>query len=166
MDTVQPRHTRTTILTSRTPTCRHLLLWRVTYRIPRTTATLPLKDVEEAEPVADLVRGATTLIVIGNGAAGDGICEDVAAVFLEDAAGFVGAGRGGEVANAEETPAEVGEKVDIQIGVIAFAEGCSWLAVLACEIICGLAVCRCLKVLCVRYGLSGWQYVPGFIVLS
>ena len=124
MHIVQPGHIRTTILSSRTPARRHALLWRIGDGIPGAAAALALEDVEKAEPVADFVGGAAALIVVCGGAAGDGVGEDVATVFFECGTGSRGAGRGGEVADAEKAAAEVGEEIDVQVDVCAFAEGC------------------------------------------
>lgn len=60
VDTIQPRHSGTTILSTRTPTRGHPLDRRIADRVARATAALPLEDVEEAEPVAHLVGGSTT----------------------------------------------------------------------------------------------------------
>lgn len=121
MDTIQPRRTRTAILARRTPTRRRLLQRRITHAIPAPTARLPLKHMEQAEPMPNLMRRAAPLIVVRRRPAGHGLREDVAAVLVVGAAarGSVG----GEVADAEQAAAEVREEVDVQVGVGAFAEG-------------------------------------------
>ena len=61
--------------------------------------------------MADLMRGRAAEIEVRGGAAGEGVSEDIAAVLVE---GGGTAGRvGGEVADAEEAAAEVGEEVDV-----------------------------------------------------
>ena len=121
MNVIQPGHTRATILASRTPTRGNFLDRGIADRVARTRAALPLKNMKEAKPMPDLVRRRAALVVVRHAAAGHAAGEDVATVLVVGAA--AGGGVGGEVADAEEAAAEVGEEVDVEAAVGAFAQG-------------------------------------------
>lgn len=121
MDTVQPRRTGAAILARRTSARRRLLQWRITHAIPAPTARLTLENMEQTEPMPDLMRRAATLVVIRCRPARHGLSEDIASVLVVGAT--AGGGVGGEIADAEETAAEVGEEVDVKVGVGTFAQG-------------------------------------------
>lgn len=111
MNVIQPRLIRATILTSWASTRGNLLDRGIADRIARPGAALPLEDMEETEPMTDLVRRRAALVVIRHAAAGHAAGEDVAAVLVVGAC--TGSGIGGEVADAEEAAAKIGEEVDV-----------------------------------------------------
>ena len=83
MNVIQARLIRATILTRRASARRHLLDRSVTDRVSSPGARLSLEDVEEAKPVARLVRSRAAEIIAGSASAWDRIGEDVTAVLLE-----------------------------------------------------------------------------------
>lgn len=113
MNTVQPRNGRAAILARGAPTGGNFLNGRIRDRVAGSGTRLALENVEKTEPMADLVRSGAAKVVVGGTTAWDGVGEHVAAIFQEGGAGSVSAGGGGEVADAEEAAAEVGEEVDV-----------------------------------------------------
>ena len=77
--------------------------------------------MEQPEPVPNLVRRRPALVIIRHVAPRQAPRQHIAPVLLEGRAPLGGVG--GEVADAEEAVAEVGEEVDVQVGVVAFAQG-------------------------------------------
>lgn len=77
--------------------------------------------MEETEPMPDFMGSGTTLVERCSCSTGDGLRQDIASVLV--VGGATGGGVGWEVADAEEAAAEVGEIVDVEIFVGAFAEG-------------------------------------------
>lgn len=75
----------------------------------------------------DLVGGGAAKVEGHSGATGEGVSEDVATVLVEGGGARVDVC--GEIADAEEAAAQVGEEVDVQVGVVTLAEGGLHLAV-------------------------------------
>lgn len=82
---------------------------------------LTLKHMKQPEPMPNLMRRRPALVIIRHVAPRQAPRQDIAPILLEGRA----APRcvGGEVADAEEAVAEVGEEVDVQVGVVALAQG-------------------------------------------
>lgn len=70
--------------------------------------------------MADLVRRGAALVVVRSGPARNRLSENVASIFVVSLG--AGGGVGGEVANAEQAAAEVGEEIDVQVLVGSLAE--------------------------------------------
>ena len=87
VNVIQPSHIRTAILAARAPACRHLLDRRIRHRVPSTSTSLPLENMEETEPVAYFVGGRAPEVVVCGTASWNAIGEDVAAVFFEGGGG-------------------------------------------------------------------------------
>lgn len=98
MNIIQPGRKRATVLTRRTPARRRSLQWRITHAIAAPDAGAPLEDMEQSEPMANLMGRGTALIERGGGSTGDGLRQHVAAVLI--VGGAAGGGVGGEVADA------------------------------------------------------------------
>ena len=120
MDVVQPCLIRAAVLASRASACGNLLDRSVAHGISSASAALALEDMEQTEPVADLMCCTTALVIIGYVTSGDAAGKDVAAVLVIRAAARRGVGR--EIANSQKAATEVGEKVDVKAGVGALAE--------------------------------------------
>ena len=121
VDAVQPSIAGTTVLAGRTSRGSRALKRCIGDGISSAGARLALKDVEETEPMADLMGCRSTLVIVGGGASGYRLGEDIAAVLVEG--GVPRRYVRGEVANPEESAAEVGEEVDVQVGVSTFSKG-------------------------------------------
>ena len=77
--------------------------------------------MEQSEPMPNLMRRRPALVIIRHVAPRQAPRQDIAPILLE---GRAPPRRiGGEVADAEEAVAEVGEEVDVQVGVVALAQG-------------------------------------------
>ena len=135
MDTIKPCLVWAAILTGRASACGNLLNWGVAHGIPSTTAALTLEDMEQTEPVADLMCCTPTLIIIGYISSRDAAGEHIAAVLVIGAAAWRGVG--GKIANPQEATAKVREEVDVKAGVSAFTEGWFHLRIIiaSCPII-------------------------------
>lgn len=70
----------------------------------------------------NLMSSSATQVEVRGRTTRDGVSKNVAAILVEGG-GARGSGAGGEVADAEEASTEVGEEVDVQVGIGPFAEG-------------------------------------------
>ena len=120
MNIIQTGRIRATVLARRAPARWGALDRGIAHEVPVSGAGGPLEDMEETEPMSDLMGGGTTQVERCSGSAGDGLLQDIASVLL--VGGATGGGVGWEVADAEEAAAEVGEEVHVEVFVGAFAE--------------------------------------------
>lgn len=132
MNGIQTRHAGARVLVSGASAGAGRLSWRIVDAVTGAAAAAALENVQETEPVTDFVGGCSAEVEVGCGSTWDTLGEDVAAVDVEGVAadGCVG----GEMADTEESAAEVGEEVYVQVLVGAFAQG--WLHLV-------IAVARC-----------------------
>ena len=100
----------TAILFSRTASGGRVLRRRVVDPVPRPVAPA-LEDVEQAEPVADLVHGRGAEVVVFVVGAGHRAGKDLAAVGVEVLAAGLDVMR--ESADAEKAVLHVGDEVEV-----------------------------------------------------
>lgn len=121
IDTIQPSRVRTTVLTGGASRGRCALKRSIGNGVSGARAGRALENMEETEPMADLMGCRATLVVIGGCTSGNRLGKDVAAVLFIGGAPWRCVCR--EVANPEEAATEVGQEVDVEVGVGALAQG-------------------------------------------
>ena len=81
---------------------------------------LALKDVEKTEPMPNLVSCGPTQMIVCHIATGEGSRKNVAPVLVKGRTPLERRSR--EVANAEQATSEIGEEINVEVGVVAFAQ--------------------------------------------